>query len=121
MRAFKILSWGEFVTDFDSGSRTTADEHTRSAMLAGAHTAYELNENIMYASVCVGSWRRASEVRARVSAKRLGVKACLPRGAQGEHGELVTSRGLNNEEGCWPTLCKLVGSWSRFLDEPEAR
>ena len=55
-----------------------------------------------------------------VSTRRLGVKACLPKGAQGERGELVSSRGLDNEEGCWPTLCKLVGSWSRFPDEPKA-
>ena len=55
-----------------------------------------------------------------VSARRLGVKACLPKGAQGERGELVSSRGLDNEEGCRPTLCKLVGSWSLFPDEPKA-
>ena len=72
----------------------------------------------MSAGVCVRSWGRASEVRVRVSAGRLGVKACLPGGAQ---GELVASRGLDNEEGCWPTLCKLVRSWSRFPDESEAR
>ena len=68
--------------------------------------------------VRVRSWGRASEVRAGVSAGRLGVKACLPGGAQCENGELVASRGLDNEEGCWPTLRKLVGSWSRFPDEP---
>ena len=33
-------------------------------------------------------------------------------------GELVSSLGLDYEEGCWPTLHKLVGSWSRSLDEP---
>ena len=49
-----------------------------------------------------------------------GVKACLPEGVQGERGELVSSRGVDNEEGCWPTLRKLVGSWSRFPNEPEA-
>ena len=38
----------------------------------------------------------------------------------GECEELVTSRGLDYEEGCWLTLRKLVGSWSRFPDEPEA-
>ena len=27
-------------------------------------------------------------------------------------GELVTSLGLDYEEGCWLTLHKLVGSWS---------
>ena len=52
--------------------------------------------------------------------QRLGVKACLSGGAQRELGELISSGGLDNEEGCWPTLCKLVGSWSRFPDEPEA-
>ena len=66
----------------------------------------------------VRSWGRASEVRAGVSAGRLGVKACLPGGAQCESEELVASRGLDNEEGCWPTLRKLVGSWSCFPDEP---
>ena len=60
-------------------------------------------------------------MRAGVSIRRLGVKACLPGGAQGERGELVASRGLDNEEGCWPTLRKLVGSWSCFPKEPKAR
>ena len=55
-----------------------------------------------------------------MSAGRLGVKACLPGGAQGEHEEVVASRGLDNKEGCWPTLCKPVGSWSRFPNELEA-
>ena len=111
------------VTDFDSGSGTTADDRTRSAILAGAHTAYELKENIMSAGMRVRSWGRASEVRASevragVSAGRLGVKACLLGGVQCERGELVASRGLDNEEGCWFTLRKLVGSWNRFPDEP---
>ena len=114
--ACKILSGGEFVTDFDSGFGTAADERTRTAMLAGTHTVYELKENIMSAAVCVRSWGCASEVRPGVSAGCLGVKACLPGGAQGEHEELVASRGLGNEKGCWPTLRKLVGSWSRFPD-----
>ena len=57
---------------------------------------------------------------AGVSAGRLGVKACLPGGAQGEHEEVVASRGLDNKEGCWPTLCKPDGSWSRFPNELEA-
>ena len=35
--------------------------------------------------------------------------------------ELVASLGLDYEEGCWPTLHKLVGSSSSFPDEPEAR
>ena len=35
-------------------------------------------------------------------------------------GELVASLGFDYEEGCWPTLHKLVGSWSRSLDKPEA-
>ena len=69
-------------------------------MLVSAHAAYELKENIMSAGVCVRSWGRALEVCAGVSAGRLGVKACLPGGAQGERGELVASRGLDNEEGC---------------------
>ena len=96
------------------------DERTRSAMLAGAHAEYELKENIMYAGVRVRSGRHASEVRAGVSAGCLEVKACLPGGAQGESRKLVASRGLNNEEGCWPTLRKLVRSWSRFPNELEA-
>ena len=36
-------------------------------------------------------------------------------------GELVTGLGPDYEEGCWPTLHKLVGSWSRSPDEPKAR
>ena len=63
------------------GLGQAADERTRSAMLAGAHAAYELKENIMSAGMRVRSWRRASVVRAGVSAGRLGVKACLPGGA----------------------------------------
>ena len=77
--------------DIDSGSGTATNEHTRSAMLAGTHAAYELKENIMSAGVHVRSWRRASEVRVGVSVGHLGVKACLPGGAQGESRELVTS------------------------------
>ena len=46
----------------------------------------------MSAGVCVRSWRRASVVRVGVLAGRLGVKACLPGGAQGERGELIASR-----------------------------
>ena len=35
-------------------------------------------------------------------------------------GELVDGLGLDYEEGCWPTLRKLVGSWSRSPpDEPK--
>ena len=34
--------------------------------------------------------------------------------------ELVAGLGLNYEEGCWPTLHKLVWSWSLSPDEPEA-
>ena len=83
MRACKILSGGDFVTDCESGSRTAAEERTRSAMLDGTHVAYELKENIMFAGVRVRSWRSASEMGARVSTGRLGVEACLPRGAQG--------------------------------------
>ena len=74
----------------------------------------------MSTSVHVKSWRRASEVCAGVLAGHLGVKARLPGGVRGEREELVTSRGLDYEEGCWLTLRKLVGSWSRFPDEPEA-
>ena len=96
--------------DFDSGSETVADKCSRSAILASAHAAYELKDNIMFAGVCVRSWRNASEVHVGVSAGHLGVKTCLPGGAQGERGELVSSRGLNDEEGCWPTLHKLVKS-----------
>ena len=76
------------------------DERTRSAMLAGAHTTYELKDNIMYEGMHVRSWRRASEVHVGVCAGRLGVKICLPRGGQGEHRELVPSQGLDDEEGC---------------------
>ena len=36
-------------------------------------------------------------------------------------GELVASLGLDYEEGFWPTLHKLVGSWSHSPDKPEAR
>ena len=86
-------------------------------MLAGAHAAYELKENIMSTGVRVRSWGRASKVRAGVSTRRLGVKACLPGGAQGERGELIASRGLDNKEGCWLTLRELVESRSRFPDE----
>ena len=96
------------VTDFDSGYRTATDKRTRSAMLVGVHEAYELKENIMSAGVRVRSWGCASKVRAGVSAGRLGVKACLPGGVQCERGELVASRGLDNEEGCWPTPRKLI-------------
>ena len=35
-------------------------------------------------------------------------------------GELVTGLGPDYEEGCWPTLHKLVKSWSRSPDEPKA-
>ena len=42
MRVCKILSEGEFLTDFYSRSRTTVDEHRRSAKLAGAHATYEV-------------------------------------------------------------------------------
>ena len=83
------------------GPGQAADECTRSAMLAGVHATYELKENIMSAGVRVRSQRRASEVRTGVSKGRFGVKACLLGGAQGERGELVTSRGLDSEEGCW--------------------
>ena len=34
-------------------------------------------------------------------------------------GELVTGLRLEYEEGCWPTLYKLVRSWSLSPDEPE--
>ena len=34
-------------------------------------------------------------------------------------GELVASLGLDYEEGCWPTLHRLVGSWSRSPNSPE--
>ena len=34
--------------------------------------------------------------------------------------ELVAGRGPDFEEGFWPTLHKLVGSWSHSPDEPEA-
>ena len=73
----------------------------------------------MSAGMRVSSGRRVSEVRVGVSAGCLGVKTCLRGGVQGERREFVASQGLDNEEGCWPTLCKLVGSWSRFPDEPE--
>ena len=53
---------GRLVTDFYSGSGTTADEPTKSAMLAGAHAAYELKKNIMSTGVCVGIWGRASKL-----------------------------------------------------------
>ena len=35
-------------------------------------------------------------------------------------GELVAILRLDYEEGCWPTLHKLVEIWSRFLDALEA-
>ena len=35
-------------------------------------------------------------------------------------GELVAGLGPDYEEGCRPTLHKLVGSWSRSPDEPKA-
>ena len=41
--------------DFDSWSRTAANKHMRSAMLASAHTAYELKENIMSTGMHVRS------------------------------------------------------------------
>ena len=34
-------------------------------------------------------------------------------------GELVASLGLDYEEGCWPTLHKLVGICSRSINELE--
>ena len=34
--------------------------------------------------------------------------------------ELVVGLGLDYEEGCWPTLHKLVRSWSRSPDELKA-
>ena len=34
-------------------------------------------------------------------------------------GELVASLKLDYEEGCWPTLHKLVRSQSHYPDEPE--
>ena len=36
-------------------------------------------------------------------------------------GELVTGLEPDYKEGCWPTLHKLVESWSRSPDEPKAR
>ena len=36
-------------------------------------------------------------------------------------GELVAGLGPDYEEGCRPTLHKLVGSWSHSPDEPKAR
>ena len=36
-------------------------------------------------------------------------------------GELVAGLGPDYEEGCWSTLHKLVGSWSRSPDEPRAK
>ena len=92
------------------GPGQATDERTRSSMLAGAQAAFELKENIIFAGMRVRSWRRALEVHTGVSVGCLGIKACLPGGAQGERVELVASRGLHNEKGCWPTLCKLVGS-----------
>ena len=38
---------------------------------------------------------------------------------QVKFGELVAGLGPDYEEGCWPTLHKLVGSWSRSPDEPK--
>ena len=35
-------------------------------------------------------------------------------------GELVVGLRPDYEEGCWPTLHKLVESWSRSSDEPKA-
>ena len=42
MRVCKILSKGEFVIDFYSGSGTIAEERTRSAMLVGTGATYEV-------------------------------------------------------------------------------
>ena len=67
------------------------DERTGSAMLAGTHAAYELKENIMSTGMRVRSERRTSKVHARVSTGRLGFKACLLGGVQGESRELVAS------------------------------
>lgn len=38
-----------------------------------------------------------------------------------EFGELLTSQGLNVEEGIWPALHTLVGNSSRSPDEPKVR
>ena len=35
--------------------------------------------------------------------------------------KLVASLGLDYEEGYWPTMHKLVGSWSRSPDESKVR
>ena len=35
--------------------------------------------------------------------------------------EIVAGLGPDYKEGYWPTLHKLVESWSRSLDEPKAR
>ena len=36
-------------------------------------------------------------------------------------GELVADLGPDYEEECWPTLHKLIGSWSRSPDELKIR
>ena len=74
----------------------------------------------MSMGVRVRSWKSALEVRVIVSTIRLRVEACLPKGSRGERRELVASLGLYYEEGCWPTIHKVVRTWSRFPDEPEA-
>ena len=95
-----------------------ADKRTRSAMLAGAHAAYELKENII---VC---GHKCQELEVRFGGARRSVGRTLrsqrmpTRRSARRCGDLVASRGLDNEEGCWSTLRKLIGSWSRFPDEP---
>ena len=52
------------VTNFYSGSRTTAHERKRSAMLAGAHAAYEVRRIFTVStSVRIKSWRCEQECR----------------------------------------------------------
>ena len=73
--------------------------------------AYEVR-NIPCLQACVsgvGGGRRS--VR-----RRSGVEACLPGWAREECKELVASLGLDYEKWSWPTLHKLIESWSRFPD-----
>ena len=96
-RACKILRGEEFVTDFDSGSRTAAHERTRSAMLVGVHAAYEL--------------RRIPCLRACVS----GVGSAVQRCAQECRQDAWESRHAYSGERKASTR-----SWSCFPDELEA-
>ena len=87
-------------------------------MLVSAHAEYELKKNIMSAGVCVGSWGHTSEVRAGVLAGRLGVKACLPGGAQGERGSLSLVEDLTMKKGVSLPCANWSEAGTTFLMSP---